>query len=143
MSPRWILSVLRRSAKQEASEIGVPTNEDDLATIIYTSGTTGNPKGVMLTHANFISNLQACKIRVAIDETDVLLSFLPLSHVFERLGGHYLPLFSGAKIAYAENIVQGCREYAGGFPNSDVKRSSALRKRCTIKFCDRLKPGHL
>ena len=82
----------------------VDANADDIATIIYTSGTTGNPKGVMLTHANFISNFQACKALIDVGETDVLLSFLPLSHVFERLGGHYVPLFSGAKIAYAEGI---------------------------------------
>ena len=84
-------------------------SEDDIATIIYTSGTTGNPKGVMLTHANFISNLQACKSLIDVGETDVLLSFLPLSHVFERLGGHYVPLFSGAKIAYAESTFTVAR----------------------------------
>ena len=84
-------------------------SEDDIATIIYTSGTTGNPKGVMLTHANFISNLQACKSLIDVSETDVLLSFLPLSHVFERLGGHYVPLFSGAQIAYAESTFTVAR----------------------------------
>ena len=84
-------------------------SEDDIATIIYTSGTTGNPKGVMLTHANFISNLQACKSLIDVGDTDVLLSFLPLSHVFERLGGHYVPLFSGAKIAYAESTFTVAR----------------------------------
>ena len=90
-------------------------SEDDLATIIYTSGTTGNPKGVMLTHANFISNVEACKSLIDVSEADVLLSFLPLSHVFERLGGHYVPLFSGAKIAYAEStftVAQNMREVA-------------------------------
>ena len=84
-------------------------SEDDIATIIYTSGTTGNPKGVMLTHANFIFNLQACKSLIEVRETDVLLSFLPLSHVFERLGGHYVPLFSGSKIAYAESTFTVAR----------------------------------
>ncbi|MCE2413811.1 long-chain fatty acid--CoA ligase [Candidatus Poribacteria bacterium] len=90
-------------------------SEDDIATIIYTSGTTGDPKGVMLTHANFISNLQACKSLIDVSDTDVLLSFLPLSHVFERLGGHYVPLFSGAKVAYAEStftVAQNMREVA-------------------------------
>ena len=85
-------------------EVDSDSQADDVATIIYTSGTTGNPKGVMLTHANFIFNLQACKSLIDVGETDVLLSFLPLSHVFERLGGHYVPLFSGAKVAYAESI---------------------------------------
>lgn len=88
-------------------------NEEDIATIIYTSGTTGNPKGVMLTHANFISNFNACKTLIDVNETDVLLSFLPLSHVFERLGGHYVPLLSGAKIAYAESpftVAQNMQE---------------------------------
>lgn len=92
-------------------EIGM--NEDDIATIIYTSGTTGNPKGVMLTHANFLSNFKACKSLIDVRRTDVLLSFLPLSHVFERLGGHYVPLFSGAKIAYAEStftVAQNMQE---------------------------------
>ena len=90
-------------------------SEDDIATIIYTSGTTGNPKGVMLTHANFISNVEACKSLIDVSETDVLLSFLPLSHVFERLGGHYVPLFSGAQIAYAEStftVAQNMKEVA-------------------------------
>ena len=90
-------------------------SEDDIATIIYTSGTTGNPKGVMLTHANFISNVEACKSLIDVSESDVLLSFLPLSHVFERLGGHYVPLFSGAKIAYAEStftVAQNMKEVA-------------------------------
>ena len=90
-------------------------SEDDIATIIYTSGTTGDPKGVMLTHANFISNLEACKSLIDVSDTDVLLSFLPLSHVFERLGGHYVPLFSGAQVAYAEStftVAQNMREVA-------------------------------
>ena len=96
-------------------EIDSDLREDDVATIIYTSGTTGNPKGVMLTHANFIFNLQACKSLIDVSETDVLLSFLPLSHVFERLGGHYVPLFSGAKVAYAEStftVAQNMKEVA-------------------------------
>ena len=96
-------------------EVDNDSHEDDVATIIYTSGTTGNPKGVMLTHANFISNLQACKSLIEVRETDVLLSFLPLSHVFERLGGHYVPLFSGAKVAYAEStftVAQNMKDVA-------------------------------
>ena len=69
----------------------------------------------MLTHANFIFNLQACKSLIDVSDADVLLSFLPLSHVFERLGGHYVPLSSGAKVAYAEStftVAQNMREVA-------------------------------
>ena len=85
---------------QQASEAVTP---DDLASIIYTSGTTGDPKGAMLTHSNFMSNVQAATGIVTLTSDDVFLSFLPLSHVFERMGGHYLPLSSGATIAYAES----------------------------------------
>lgn len=85
---------------QQASEVVTP---DDLASIIYTSGTTGDPKGAMLTHNNFVSNVQAATGVVSLGPDDVFLSFLPLSHVFERMGGHYLPLSSGATIAYAES----------------------------------------
>ena len=99
--------------KQADTSLDVGTDEDEIATIIYTSGTTGNPKGVMLTHANFLSNYNAAKSLVDVEGTDVLLSFLPLSHVFERLGGHYVPLFSGAKVAYAEStftVAQNMQE---------------------------------
>ena len=85
---------------QQASEAVTP---DDLASIIYTSGTTGDPKGAMLIHSNFMSNVQAATGVVSLGPDDVFLSFLPLSHVFERMGGHYLPLSSGATIAYAES----------------------------------------
>lgn len=77
---------------------------DDLASIIYTSGTTGIPKGVMLTHRNFLSNCAAVGPIFPIGEEDLTLSFLPLSHVFERMAGYYFILSVGATIAYAENI---------------------------------------
>ncbi len=77
---------------------------EDLASIIYTSGTTGNPKGAMLSHDNFMSNAQAAAPMVTIHPSDVFLSFLPLSHVFERMAGHYFPLLVGATIAYAESV---------------------------------------
>jgi long-chain acyl-CoA synthetase len=78
---------------------------DDLATLIYTSGTTGDPKGVMLTHSNLVSNVTASLSAFeGISEKDVALSFLPLCHVFERMGGYYLMLRKGVTIAYAEGV---------------------------------------
>ncbi|RYG68916.1 long-chain fatty acid--CoA ligase [bacterium] len=78
---------------------------DDVATIIYTSGTTGTPKGVMLTHRNFISNAEGIvKLAPHLSEEDIFLSFLPLAHVYERLAGHILPLRLGASVAYCESI---------------------------------------
>mgnify|MGYP001476676140 FL=1 len=84
--------------------------EDDLLTLIYTSGTTGNPKGVMLSHKNLISNINSTLACIADSdgeifvETDKLLSFLPLSHVFERMCGHFCAFSQGAQTYYAENI---------------------------------------
>jgi long-chain acyl-CoA synthetase len=75
----------------------------DLATIIYTSGTTGEPKGVMLTHANLVANLRSSAEALAVTSDDVALSFLPLSHSFERLVS-YLYLFEGVTIVFAESL---------------------------------------
>jgi long-chain acyl-CoA synthetase len=78
--------------------------ENDLCTIIYTSGTTGEPKGVMLTHKNIVSNVKAAHEIFDINETDTFLSFLPLCHIFERMAGYYTAFSAGSTIAYAESI---------------------------------------
>jgi long-chain acyl-CoA synthetase len=89
--PRW---------REEAAE----AKAGDLATLIYTSGTTGDPKGVMLTHGNLASNVvQGLKV-LDLGVSDECLSFLPLSHVFERMAGHYCMWQSGCIINYAQSI---------------------------------------
>lgn len=77
---------------------------DDLLTLIYTSGTTGNPKGAMLTHRNLVSNMISSAETIQIGLGDVMLSFLPLSHSFERMAGYYTGMSVGATIAYAESV---------------------------------------
>lgn len=76
---------------------------DSLATIIYTSGTTGEAKGVMLSHGNIVANLLSCSEVVPFNEVNVVLSFLPLSHIFERMG-FYMYLYRRATIYYAQSI---------------------------------------
>ena len=77
---------------------------DDLASLVYTSGTTGRPKGVMLSHKNMLCNAWAGLNCVDIFAGDLFLSFLPLSHTFERTVGYYLPVMAGSTIAYARSI---------------------------------------
>jgi long-chain acyl-CoA synthetase len=76
---------------------------EDLATIIYTSGTTGEPKGVMLSHRNLAANMKGAATALPVGEQDVALSFLPLSHAFERTVA-YLYLFTGVTIIFAESF---------------------------------------
>jgi len=98
---RQALSQDRTAVQARAAE----AKPGDLATIIYTSGTTGEPKGVMLTHDNIVSNV-AATVNIVHDfgPADLALSFLPLCHIFERMGGFYLMLARGVTIAYAESI---------------------------------------
>ena len=87
-------------------DILVTSLPEDVASLVYTSGTTGAPKGAMLMHKNFVSNALAaqahCKQHGSpLSENDVWLSFLPLSHIYERMAGYYLPLSLGAEIGYS------------------------------------------
>ncbi|HVQ62079.1 MAG TPA: AMP-binding protein, partial [Burkholderiales bacterium] len=90
---------------KQAGPFEVARLEDDaLATICYTSGTAGRPKGVMLTHGNILANVGGCERLGIARRDDLFLSLLPLSHMFERTGGYYLPLLLGAKVAYARSV---------------------------------------
>ncbi|MFK8026455.1 MAG: long-chain fatty acid--CoA ligase [Gammaproteobacteria bacterium] len=79
---------------------------DDPATIVFTSGTTGRPKGVILSHRNLLINAADSGRAVPVSEEDQLLSFLPLSHTFERTTGYYAPMLHGAEITYTRSIDQ-------------------------------------
>ncbi len=96
----------RATAEPEAfDQLVRAVHADDLATIIYTSGTTGEPKGVMLTHANFVSNVYAITSALPITSADVSLSVLPLSHIFERTA-FYIFCWNGMAVHYAPSVEQ-------------------------------------
>jgi long-chain acyl-CoA synthetase len=103
----------QKGAQQLAGDDGRALDEriessgpEDVATIIYTSGTTGDPKGVMLTHANILFDAQAGLSAQPVGPGDIHLSFLPLSHVFERNVGQFLMIMAGATIAYATSMLR-------------------------------------
>ena len=102
-------------AGKEFRESARAVRPQDLATIIYTSGTTGEPKGVMLTHANLMSNLHAAAEALPVGVDDIALSFLPLSHALERMAS-YLYLFTGVTVIFAESIDTIGRDVAAVRP---------------------------
>ena len=89
---------------------GEPTK---LATIVYTSGTTGRPKGVMLSHLNILSDTESLLKQIGIDDPHTLefLSFLPLSHMYERTIGYYVPIMAGAKVSFARSVQQLAEDF--------------------------------
>lgn len=89
---------------EDCNEYYEPSSPDSLATVIYTSGTTGLPKGVMLSHHNILWNAYGGLLSTPTYPEDLFLSFLPLSHAFERTVGYYLPMMAGATVAYARSI---------------------------------------
>ncbi len=99
-------AIHEQAAKVEESEVTARMAEvlgADLVTIIYTSGTTGNPKGVMLSHSNLLSNVQACIAPIPAKQGSKVLSFLPVCHVYERML-HYLYMYLGCSIYFAESM---------------------------------------
>ncbi|HDR05082.1 MAG TPA: long-chain fatty acid--CoA ligase [Candidatus Marinimicrobia bacterium] len=110
----WILTLddlllkgaeFKKGVNYTLEEIGEERQKDEIWTLIYTSGTTGNPKGVMLTHFNIASNVQAIQSTVNFLDKKRWLSFLPLSHSLERAGSHFT-FWLGSDTWYAENILK-------------------------------------
>ena len=100
---QWLAQAASQTAKPDWP---APPAAGDLAAVVYTSGTTGKPKGVMLTHDNVVSDLHAVMQRIHALPQDVFLSFLPLSHTFERTCGYYLAVATGSCVAYARSVAQ-------------------------------------
>jgi len=129
------------------------------ATIVYTSGTTGEPKGAVLTHANISSNALAAIKRFHFTSEDIILSYLPLCHMFERTCGYYTFLFAGACIAYARDLttiiddiklvrptiliaVPRIIEKVYQAVSQKVAESSALRRKLVTAALDCLRESH-
>jgi long-chain acyl-CoA synthetase len=96
--------ILRKTSFEEENKDVSLVLSHDISTIVYTSGTTGEPKGVILTHRNIISNALSAINRFNVSSEDVIFSYLPLSHLFERTCGCYTMLFAGGSIGYAEDL---------------------------------------
>ena len=105
VSPRTLPDWLAAGDAVPENALTQTPSPDDLAAIVYTSGTTGKPKGVMLTHRNFLSNVVDTTDCVTPVGGDVFLSFLPLSHTFERTLGYYLALGMGCTVVYNRSIL--------------------------------------
>jgi long-chain acyl-CoA synthetase len=112
---RSVEDFLPRDAAPFAVE---PVEAGTLATICYTSGTGGRPKGVMLSHGNILANVDGCRATGMGRPDDVFLSFLPLSHMFERTGGYYLPLALGASVRFSRGIAQLAEDFATQRPTA-------------------------
>lgn len=104
-SPIPVVSLAKFLAATPDAPLPEGPKPNDLAALVYTSGTTGNPKGVMLTHRNILSNLQGVLKSIQPSESETLLSFLPLSHTFERTASYYLALGLGFTCAFNRSIA--------------------------------------
>jgi len=91
--------------QQQINTVREAISASDISSLVYTSGTTGTPKGVMLSHNNFVENVKVCLDQMsAIDKEDTFLSFLPLSHVFERTATYHVCCIAGCKMAFAQSL---------------------------------------
>lgn len=97
---QWLPELLKQELQTHAAD------PKELATIVYTSGTTGRPKGVMLSHQNILADAHAGLQKIGVYDDDLFLSFLPLSHTLERTVGYYIPMMTGATVAYARSIPE-------------------------------------
>ncbi len=102
--PEMLLDQIESESLNTPEPRRVGLDWDDLAEVIFTSGTTGDPKGVMLTHGNLLANMVAVNEQAPGKPTDRLLSLLPLSHMFEQMGGLLVPLRNGSNITYLTSI---------------------------------------
>lgn len=116
----------REDAGPPAEAVDVAAS--DAATIVYTSGTTGEPKGVILTHGNIVSNVRGLVKRYDITCDDSIVSYLPLAHMFERTCGHYVFLFTGGTVAYAESRATVVRDVGAVRPTVLIAVPRVLEK---------------
>jgi long-chain acyl-CoA synthetase len=114
---QWLASAPQGTggARTEPEPSAAPS-PDALAAIVYTSGTTGRPKGVMLSHRNVVSNVHSIMAAVPVLQSDVFLSFLPLSHTLERTAGYYLPIAAGASVAFARSVSRLMEDFGAVRP---------------------------
>ncbi len=98
-----IAALAEGASEEDVKKRSEVIKNSDMVTIIYTSGTTGNPKGVMLSHNNILSNVLACQPRIPADQHSRVLTFLPVCHIYERML-HYLYIHLGASIYFAESL---------------------------------------
>ena len=106
-----------------------PISADDLAEVIFTSGTTGDPKGVMLTHGNIVTNVRAGIAVIPIGRDTRMLSLLPLSHMFEQVGGCFAPIYVGAAVCSARPPTRRRPRPATRSPRSSTSRSASTGSR--------------
>ncbi len=134
----WLSTELPIGAESVPDSIEI--NPDDLATIVYTSGTTGKPKGVMLSHANMLLNAYGGLHNVAVFPTDLFLSFLPLSHMFERTVGYYLTMMAGAGVAFNRSIPELLDDLAAIKPTAMIS-VPRIFERAASKIREQLDEG--